>query len=144
MLTNEDPGVHVLYRPEEITPSAVTADQRAVAEQVLAAVPGGPERLLYARVDLVRGADGNAVLLELELTEPSLYLGYAAGAADGSPRRSCAGRGDCSAGDDRQPPRGCDEQAREQLDQDRQADGLERMQGRRPGLTVRAEPDPFG
>jgi hypothetical protein len=82
MLTNEDPGVHVLYRPEEITPLVATADQRAVAEQVLAAVPGGPERLLYARVDLVPGADGNPVLLELELTEPSLYLGYAAGAAD--------------------------------------------------------------
>ena len=82
MLTQEDPGVHVLYRPEVITSEEATATEHAVAEQVLNAVPGGPERLLYARVDLVPGADGNPVLLELELTEPSLYLGYATRAAD--------------------------------------------------------------
>jgi hypothetical protein len=82
MLTQEDPGVHVLYRPEVITSQEATATEHAVAEQVLNAVPGGAQRLLYARVDLVPGADGNPVLLELELTEPSLYMGYAAGAAD--------------------------------------------------------------
>jgi hypothetical protein len=32
-------------------------------------------------VDLLPGPDGNPVLVELELTEPSLFLGYAPGAA---------------------------------------------------------------
>jgi hypothetical protein len=82
MLAEENTGRYSLYRPEEIRSSQASAAEQAAAEQVLAAVPGGPQRLLYARVDLVPGADGNPVLLELELTEPSLYLGYAAGAAD--------------------------------------------------------------
>ena len=47
----------------------------------MAAVPGGAKRLLYARVDLIPGADGEPVLLELELTEPSLFFGHAADAA---------------------------------------------------------------
>ena len=33
-------------------------------------------RSLYARVDLLPGPDG-PVVIELELTEPSLFLGYA-------------------------------------------------------------------
>jgi hypothetical protein len=56
--------------------------QLALAEQVLAAVPGGRARLLYARVDLLPGPDGEPVLIELELTEPVLFLGYAPGAVD--------------------------------------------------------------
>ena len=50
----------------------------ALAEQVLAEVA---EPLLYARVDLLEGEDG-PVLLELELTEPYLFLSFAEGAAD--------------------------------------------------------------
>ena len=64
-----------LYAEEEITPRTATDAQRAVADAVLAAVVerlGGPP--LYARVDLVPDADGAPVLLELELTEPSLFL----------------------------------------------------------------------
>ena len=37
--------------------------------------------LAYARVDLVRGADGPQ-LLELELTEPSLFFAQAPGSAE--------------------------------------------------------------
>lgn len=48
-------------------------EEREAAEAVLAAVD---ERLLYARVDLVRGLDGRPALIELELIEPDLYLGY--------------------------------------------------------------------
>ena len=59
-----------------------THRQLAVAEQALAGVPGGPNHLLYARVDLVPGADGEPRLLELELTEPQLFLSYAPGSAD--------------------------------------------------------------
>lgn len=36
--------------------------------------------LAYARVDLVPGPDGEPVVIELELTEPQLYLPYADGA----------------------------------------------------------------
>ncbi|WBO66515.1 ATP-grasp domain-containing protein [Streptomyces camelliae] len=50
-----------------------TADELAVAERALAAVPGAPE-LLYARVDLVDAEDGTPRLMELELVEPNLFL----------------------------------------------------------------------
>ena len=39
------------------------------------------EAPLYARVDLVPGADGRPLVLEVELTEPSLFLTVADGAA---------------------------------------------------------------
>lgn len=54
-------------------PREPEADQLALAERVLAAVPERAE-LLYARVDLVRDADGGPLLIELELTEPRLFL----------------------------------------------------------------------
>ncbi|MFI7605273.1 RimK family alpha-L-glutamate ligase [Micromonospora sp. NPDC049366] len=82
MLTGPDDGVEGLYRPEEITARTATEEQLAVAAKTLAAVPGGSERLLYARVDLIPGPDGSPVLVELELTEPSLFLAYAAGAPE--------------------------------------------------------------
>ena len=67
----------------EIVTSACTPSdvERQVAEAVLDAVPGGRDRLLYARVDLVPGPDGPE-LIELEVTEPALYLGLEDGAAD--------------------------------------------------------------
>ena len=52
-----------------------------MAEAVLDAVPGGRDRLLYARVDLVPGPSGPE-LIELEVTEPALYLGLGDGAAE--------------------------------------------------------------
>jgi hypothetical protein len=62
---------------EVISPRAPTAAQLDVAEQVLAAIPstlGAAESLAYARVDLVTAPDGAPHLIELELTEPSLFL----------------------------------------------------------------------
>jgi len=50
-----------------------TAAELAVAERALAAAPGAPE-LLYARVDLVDGDDGEPRVMELELVEPNLFL----------------------------------------------------------------------
>ncbi|WP_089101498.1 ATP-grasp domain-containing protein [Streptomyces hyaluromycini] len=50
-----------------------TPAELAVAERALAAVPESPE-LLYARVDLVDGADGQPQVMELELVEPNLFL----------------------------------------------------------------------
>jgi glutathione synthase/RimK-type ligase-like ATP-grasp enzyme len=49
----------------------VGAPERAVAEQVMAAVPGP---LLYARIDLARDDAGRPHLMELELIEPSLFF----------------------------------------------------------------------
>jgi hypothetical protein len=82
MLTGPDFGVDGLFRPEKITPRTPSAAERAVAERALAAVPGGTGRLLYARVDLIPGPDGRPVLVELELTEPSLFLSQTEGAAE--------------------------------------------------------------
>ncbi|MEQ4305670.1 hypothetical protein ABNF97_30535 [Plantactinospora sp. B6F1] len=82
ILVGPDHGVEGLFRPEEITPRTPAEPELAVAERVLAALPGGPERPLYARVDLIPGPDGAPVLVELELTEPSLFLAHEPGAAD--------------------------------------------------------------
>ncbi len=82
MLTGPDEGVDALYKVEEITARTAQPAQLAVAAQTLAAVPGGSDRLLYARVDLIPGPDGTPVLVELELTEPSLFLGHSDGAPD--------------------------------------------------------------
>lgn len=57
----------------EITVEA-SEEARAVAQQALRAAPG---EALYARIDMVRGADGALRLMELELIEPSLFLSHA-------------------------------------------------------------------
>jgi glutathione synthase/RimK-type ligase-like ATP-grasp enzyme len=61
-----------------------TAAQREVADAVFAVigqlVPVAPQPL-YARIDLVHDAAGRPVVLELELTEPSLFLPQAPEAA---------------------------------------------------------------
>jgi len=72
-----------LYRAERITVREPSAAEVEVACKVLAAVPGVPERLLYARVDVIPGPSGDPLLVELELTEPSLFLGW----DDGAPAR---------------------------------------------------------
>ena len=82
LLTGPDYEVDGLYRPETIAPTEPSRAEREVGEAVLAAVPGGPQRLLYARVDMLPGPDGAPVVLEVELAEPSCFLGTAPGAAD--------------------------------------------------------------
>jgi glutathione synthase/RimK-type ligase-like ATP-grasp enzyme len=74
------PATDGLFAPETITRREPGADERAVADRTLAALPCG--RLLYARVDLIRDAAGNPCVLELELAEPSLFLSYAPGCAE--------------------------------------------------------------
>jgi hypothetical protein len=81
MLTGPDEGT-IDPGDEKITPRTPTPAELAVAARVLEAVPGGAGRLLYARVDLISGPDGAPLLVELELTEPSLFLREAPGAAD--------------------------------------------------------------
>jgi glutathione synthase/RimK-type ligase-like ATP-grasp enzyme len=69
-----------LVAPEQITPREPDAAEREVAAAAHAAVPGRPPA--YARIDLIRGQEGLPVVLELELAEPSMYFGHAAGSAD--------------------------------------------------------------
>ena len=81
---NADP-TRALFAPEHITARTPQPAERAVAERVLSALRDAgrtPEPLLYARVDLLRDAAGAPFVLELELAEPSLFLGFAAGAAE--------------------------------------------------------------
>jgi hypothetical protein len=74
---NEVGGLFAEERIETRTPSAA---ERAFAERVLAAIPFPTP--LYARIDVVEDESGNPRLLELELTEPSVFLDRDAGAAD--------------------------------------------------------------
>ena len=73
--------VEGLFVQEQIDARTPSAAERAVADQVLDLVPGGRERLLYARVDVIPDVDGAPLLLELELSEPSVFLAHDAGAA---------------------------------------------------------------
>ncbi|MGC4805939.1 ATP-grasp domain-containing protein [Micromonospora sp. DT233] len=82
MLTGPDLGDDTDYREAQISAQTATPAQLDVARRALAAVPGGPDRLLYARVDVIDDAGGSPVLVELELTEPSLFVGHADGAPD--------------------------------------------------------------
>jgi len=82
MLTGPAESFDGLYKEEKIGARTPTDAELAVGDRALAAVPGGTERLLYARVDLIPGPDGSPLLVELELAEPSLFLGYAPGAAE--------------------------------------------------------------
>jgi glutathione synthase/RimK-type ligase-like ATP-grasp enzyme len=75
-----------LFAAEQITAREPSAAQRALAERVVAHVGERFGPLLYARVDLLPGPDGDPVIIEVELTEPSLFHGY----ADGAPERWAA------------------------------------------------------
>ena len=59
----------------------VATAYRAVA-QIAADRFGVMEPLLYARIDVVRAADGQELVLEVELNEPSFFLPVDAAAAD--------------------------------------------------------------
>jgi hypothetical protein len=70
------------------TPASVIAsripedDERALGKSVVDWIAGHFGRWpAYARVDVLRAADGRALLLEVEVAEPALYLRQDAGAA---------------------------------------------------------------
>lgn len=82
LLSGPDTDVVGLFREERITAREPSAAEVETAAAVLAAVPPVlSDGLLYARVDLIPDADGRPVLLELELSEPSLFLAHDSGAA---------------------------------------------------------------
>jgi glutathione synthase/RimK-type ligase-like ATP-grasp enzyme len=77
----EDGLPNLLYVEENITPREPEAAELEVGEQVLEVLRDRFDRdLLYVRVDLLP-TPGGPVLIELEATEPSLFLQHDAGAA---------------------------------------------------------------
>ncbi|MGH8090233.1 MAG: hypothetical protein ACREO6_02145, partial [Rudaea sp.] len=84
LLRRGEGPTRALFAAEHITPRQPSAAELALAERTLAAIPFGT--LLYARVDLLHtdqgsDKDGSPCVLELELTEPSLFFAHAAGSA---------------------------------------------------------------
>jgi hypothetical protein len=71
----------VMLEPDLVVPGVATAAEFALAEAVHAEVSRRFGTPVYARVDMVPGADGKPVLLELEAMEPNLYLDLSPGAA---------------------------------------------------------------
>jgi glutathione synthase/RimK-type ligase-like ATP-grasp enzyme len=72
------PAAGSLYVEEQMSPVEAADQEHLLGERVLAALPFAREELLYARIDVVPGPK----VLEVELTEPSLFIGYADGAAE--------------------------------------------------------------
>ena len=69
-----------LFAKETITARVPDAAELRVAAQALQAAPF--DTPLYARVDLIRDQQGDPVVLELELIEPSLFFPFAAGSVE--------------------------------------------------------------
>jgi glutathione synthase/RimK-type ligase-like ATP-grasp enzyme len=86
LLTAGDRATSALFAEEEISEREPSARELEVGEQVLDAAelrgPVARADLLYARVDLVPGPEGEPLLLELELAEPSLFFRAGHGAAE--------------------------------------------------------------
>ena len=74
-------AVRGLFKPEHLQAREPGADERALAERIVAGLPVQTAPL-YARVDLLRDDSGAPCLLELELTEPSLFFDFSDGSAD--------------------------------------------------------------
>ncbi len=79
LLQMESAEVPGLFAPEKISARPASVAELEIGAAVLAAIPGGVP--LYARVDLIESASGTPQLLELELTEPSMFFDHAPGSA---------------------------------------------------------------
>lgn len=85
LLHCEQPAIEAPYATGDITPRDADPDERALAELTLSAVARQlqlEQPLPYARIDLIRDDQGFPILLELELTEPSLFFAQAPGSVD--------------------------------------------------------------
>ena len=80
LLRRGEGPTRALFATEQISARIPDNNELLLAKQTLAAMPFD-QPLLYARVDLIRAADGSPRVLELELTEPSLFFDHAPGAA---------------------------------------------------------------
>ncbi len=81
LLVADEGPTEALFAAETISAREPGKDELALARATLKAL-GTKQPLAYARVDLIRAADGTPRLLELELTEPSLFFPYGEGAAE--------------------------------------------------------------
>ena len=72
------PAAEGLYVEEHMSPIDAAEEELVLGERVFAALPFAREELLYARIDVLPGPK----VLEVELTEPSLFIGYAEGAPE--------------------------------------------------------------
>lgn len=84
LLDPAQPGLEHPNASGDIRPRSPQADELALGDAVLTAVTHIlrlEQPLLYARIDLIRDDAGKPCLLELELTEPSLFLDCAPNAA---------------------------------------------------------------
>jgi O-ureido-D-serine cyclo-ligase len=72
--------VEGLFAAEDIRGREAAADEYALAAAAYAAIPF--DAPLYARIDMIRDDRGQPVVLELEMTEPSVYMLHAPGSAN--------------------------------------------------------------
>ena len=79
LLARGEGPTRALFATEQISAREPSTAEFDVADRALAAIPHGT--LAYARIDLLPSAEGPK-LLELELTEPSLFFDTAPGSAD--------------------------------------------------------------
>jgi len=80
LLKLDHDSIRALFAPEHIAPRIPAADELACAVQTLKAMPFAQP--LYARIDLIRDATGGPRILEVELTEPSLFFDHSPDSAD--------------------------------------------------------------
>jgi hypothetical protein len=80
LLKRGEPPVSALVRKEILSAREPDVDELRAASGALAAQPFGA--LLYSRVDLLRDDAGVPRVLELELTEPTMFFALACGSAD--------------------------------------------------------------
>jgi glutathione synthase/RimK-type ligase-like ATP-grasp enzyme len=81
LLKPDEGPTRALFASEHITARTPQADELRLAEQTLAAIPFA-QPLTYARIDLIHDAQHAPRVLELELTEPSLFFAHAEGSAE--------------------------------------------------------------
>jgi hypothetical protein len=81
-LLRADVGVtERLWEQQVISAAEPRRDQQVLAENVMAAVARLVGPTTYARVDVVDGSEGNPLVLEVEVVEPSLFLTHCSNAA---------------------------------------------------------------
>lgn len=80
LLRRGEGATPALFAPEQITARVPRLDELRTGERALGAIPFATP--LYARVDLIRDADEAPRVLELELTEPSLFFAHAGGSVE--------------------------------------------------------------
>jgi O-ureido-D-serine cyclo-ligase len=80
LLKRKEGPTTALFAKESITPRVPDSSELAVGARALNALQFPTP--LYARVDLIRDQNGDPVVLELELIEPSLFLPFGPGSAE--------------------------------------------------------------